>query len=224
MNRIVLSAFALAFAASLVPGVARAGAAVDGPTGVLCGMSSTWNPSAEPGTKTGEIDAGPLLLVDSEANLGSGRLTCTVQVGQRDHTGSGVSVEADGIGGFVLMLPRVMSYQAGRDDAVYLCTEFRYDNGTTLYYAAESASASGQWSTDPSAPCEMTNRVCATLVQCTNQSGGTVCVIGHGCGAGDWNASSASAARRQGARPPGLSRVAVGGGSERAAQGPRLNR
>jgi hypothetical protein len=131
---------------------APANAAVDdaGP-GLICQFASTTDPTAEPGTQSGELSGGPLVLQDSTTNLpGSGTLTCRVQTNQPTHVGSGPSIAGHGTG-VVTAGPATINYTAGGDDDVYLCAEFTDDTppGTTYYWNGDV----GGWGTDPNVPC-----------------------------------------------------------------------
>ena len=150
---------AAAFVAALLLADATAGAHADGPLspgGVLCDAGSIPNPQAEDGTQTGEISAGPVTLLDSNGNVRSGTLTCTIQLNSAIHNGTSndaVSVSAHGTG-VVAMPPTVVSFQAGDDQPVYLCTQFTYDGDVTLYHRSTSGSRlAGSWSTDPNSTC-----------------------------------------------------------------------
>ena len=154
MKKFAMAALAAGTILSSFAGSATAGEPVDGPSGFLCGFSSLSNPTAEAGTQTGEIDGGPLAIVDAEGNVGSGTLTCTIQVNQGTHDGSGVAVSASGTG-VVAFGPTVVSYQADDDDIVFLCSEFTYANGgpTLYFHSSEDPTVEGHWSTASTSAC-----------------------------------------------------------------------
>ena len=157
MRKIALFAVAMATVGASFTGVSYAGEPVDGPSGFLCGFSSISNPTAEPGTQTGEIDGGPLVIVDAEGNTGEGTLTCTIQVNQGTHAGTGVSVSGQSTNSVVVIPPSVVSYQAGEEDVVFLCTEFDPGapggNDSLYFHSSNDPAVEGHWSLDPTSAC-----------------------------------------------------------------------
>src|SRR4051812_34797851 len=81
--------------------------------------------------------------------VGSGTLTCRVQVTTSNHTGTGPTVSGHGTG-VVTAGPSLLNYVAGPTDDVYLCGEFTDDSTGTTYYFDD---VNGVWSTDPTVLC-----------------------------------------------------------------------
>ena len=130
--------------------IPAANAAVDDPGGVGCSFAAITDPTAEPGTFTGVLSGGPLVITDSTTNLpGSGTLTCHIQVNVADHTGTGPSVSGHGTG-VVTAGPGEVSLTAGADDNIYVCMEFTDDSTGTTYYWDP---VHGTWSTSNRGPC-----------------------------------------------------------------------
>lgn len=123
-------------AAGVVLSYAPAYAAVSDPgPGLICQFSSTEDPTAEPGTQTGQLSGGPLQITDDDGvTPGSGTLTCRVQINQPNHNGTGPQVQGHGTG-VVTAGPAQIAYHSVTGDGIYLCGEFTDDsNGQTLYW------------------------------------------------------------------------------------------
>ncbi len=163
MKKLALAAIVATTLAGSFTGTAVAGPEADGPTGFLCGFSSITNPNAEANTQTGEIDGGPLVVTTGEGATtapASGTLTCTIQVGANStHAGAdapGGKVSANGTG-VVVIPPSVVSYTAAPEQAVYLCSQFTYTGGGTVYFHADNdddpSTDTGHWSADANSEC-----------------------------------------------------------------------
>ena len=140
-----LTALLAAFAAPVT-----AHAAVSDPFGSGCQFTGTEDPTAETGTVTGVLSGGPLILVnDDNSGVGSGTLTCRLQVNEPTHTGTGPAVSGHGTG-VVSAGPSEASFTASETDNVYLCMEFTDDSTGVTYYWDDST---GTWTTDPDGPC-----------------------------------------------------------------------
>jgi hypothetical protein len=167
MKRLMLSAVAFATAATFAPGIAQATPA-DGPSGLLCGFTSTTDPGTEGGdVQTGELDAGPLTAIDDTATPPtpptpqSGTVKCTIQVGGSTHAApdNGASASASGTG--VIVLPATLvSYNSPPNVPVYLCTQFTYSDGRTVYFDdPNDPTVDGNWDTDPNVDCGLATEV-----------------------------------------------------------------
>ena len=159
MKKFAIAAVAAVTILSGLTGTASAGEPVDGPSGVLCGFSSISNPQAEVGTQTGELDGGPLELINEETGaLETATLTCTIQVNSAIHNGTSndaVSASASGTG-VVVLPPTVVSYQAGAADPVYLCSQITFSGGVTLYWhSSDDPTVEGHWSVDATSTCSL---------------------------------------------------------------------
>jgi hypothetical protein len=141
--------------------------------GQLCDLQATDDPTAEAGTSTGELTGGPILLLDQEAAPETGTLTCRVQVGVADHTGTGPSVSGHGTG-LLTAGPSTVTYSGG--GVVYVCGEFTDDSdGLTYYWDGVNE----DWSTDSTVTC-LRRLVCVAGIGCEN-TGAVVCVAAIGC-------------------------------------------
>jgi hypothetical protein len=164
-SRIIIAAMAAA-ALSLSSTMAQAATSDPGP-GFLCGFSSTTDPNTEGGgVQVGEIDGGPLVLVDDDGTTpGNGTLICTIQVGEATHVGTdqaGASAHSIPGGGLVTLPPSLISYESPANVAVYLCTAYLDDapdplddDGDPYLYWNDSndPTIEGSWSEDPNAAC-----------------------------------------------------------------------
>jgi hypothetical protein len=151
------------------------GADSTGAIGFTCGFASSDDPSgaiANPGTQVGEVNGGPVLVVDlpgvdstttpptitydttgnvnpSTLAIVSAKITCGLQVG-----GTGVYSDPDAVtasaSGPVLvnLPPTLVSYQATATDPVWSCTTWTLTdaNGASVTLYADAA---GGFSTDP---------------------------------------------------------------------------
>jgi hypothetical protein len=148
MRSTAIAALALA---GVVSTFAATPARADAPigAGLICQFATVVDPTAEPGTQSGELSGGPVLLTEQDGfTPETGTLTCRVQVGTSDHTGSGPAVSGHGTGA-ITAGPAVVNILANAD--VYLCSEFTDDSdGVTYYWDA----VAGEWSADPNTPCE----------------------------------------------------------------------
>jgi hypothetical protein len=109
-----------------------------GPWGMLCGLVSTNDPTGlTDDRQTGEVNAGPLYL-------GSGSVTCTVQVGDAHYTGANAATASAAGTGAVVLPPTPVSY-AG-DGTVFVCTQVTVDGDTSAQFLDD---ATGAWSRDP---------------------------------------------------------------------------
>jgi hypothetical protein len=159
MQKLALAALVATTLAGSFTGTAVAGPEAPGPTGFVCGYSSLTNPNAEAHTQTAVVDGGAVVVVDEANNPQSGTLTCTIQVGANStHAGAdapGGKVSSSGTG-VVVIPPTVVSYTATPEQAVYVCTQFTYTGGGTVYYDADGDDGStdaGHWSADADSAC-----------------------------------------------------------------------
>ena len=154
MKRPAVLALALAALLAAVPGAAHAGPPVGGPTGQLCSFFAV--DAVGSSRYQGVLTAGPIAAVDQSGNVYSGTLTCSIQANSAIHSGenndaTSASAHITG-GGGLLHVP--LSYMAPADDPIYLCSQFEYDSGTTLYFhASDDPSIAGHWSTEPYSTC-----------------------------------------------------------------------
>jgi hypothetical protein len=158
MKKIAIATLALGAVVSSFGTVTAHAAVVDGPSGLLCGFSSVTDPGTEGGdVQTGELDAGPLLAVDNATPPAAqtGTVKCTIQVGGATHAApdNGASASASGTG--VIVLPATLvSYNSPANVPVYLCTQFTYSNGTTIYFDdSNDPAVEGDWTDDPNSDC-----------------------------------------------------------------------
>ena len=149
MRRIVL---VLLSVAALVgtPAVADPPGATDG---VLCYSADVRDDDAGDDTYEGVLGGGPVVIRREDGMLESGMLVCRLQVGVRNHDGSGPEVSAFGPGVFS-GAPSSITYSTKDNDPtdgdpVYLCSEFQLDFFTKYYWD----SAARRWSTNSSVPC-----------------------------------------------------------------------
>jgi hypothetical protein len=156
MNRTRSAFVTVAVIALFLPGTGARGTTSDPGPGFLCGFSSVTDPNTEGGTtQVGEVDGGPLTLVDDSGAPGSGTLVCTIQVGESTHVGTdqaGASAHGTGV---VTLAPTLISYESPTGVPVFLCTSYIDDDGVTVLYWNDSndPTISGSWSTDPNAAC-----------------------------------------------------------------------
>ena len=126
MHRLALLALALVAAAPL------SGYAVPStyPAGPGCASASFPDPTGQPGTRTGFLAGGPVLLL-----VGPGTLVCRIQVNDDTYnpSGSGPTISAHAV--LVASVgPVEVTFVADTTDRVYVCTEVRGDDGVTYYY------------------------------------------------------------------------------------------
>jgi hypothetical protein len=156
----------LAVAAMLPFGpAAQAGPEADGPGGPRCSLAATINPNAAANTQTGTISG--TVYAFNEANIPqSGTLTCTVQVGLNTTHASadapGGKVSASGSGA-VTIPPSLVSYTARPYDDVWLCAQFTYTGGGTVYWHNDNdddpTTETGHWTADANSACQLGVRV-----------------------------------------------------------------
>jgi hypothetical protein len=161
---------ALAAAALSLPATAHA--TTNNPFLFLCGFASITDPNTEGGTtQTGFVYGGPLVLIDDNGPfpidplnpptpdptwtiVGSGTLSCIIQVGESTHIGTdqtGASASGTGV---IVLAPSLISYESPTGVAVYLCTQYDDADGTTLYWNdPNDPTVDGAWTTDPNASC-----------------------------------------------------------------------
>jgi hypothetical protein len=165
MRRLAAGAFVLGIVATFGQTIPSHAAVVDGPSGLLCGFTSTTDPGTEGGdVQTGEIDAGPLLAVDDTTTPPtpqSGTVHCTIQVGGSTHAApdNGASASASGTG--VIVLPATLvSYNSPANVPVYLCTSFTFQGGATIYFNdPNDPTVDGDWTDDPNSNCGLATEV-----------------------------------------------------------------
>jgi hypothetical protein len=103
-------------------------------------LAAVADPTAAPGSQSGLLSGGPVLLTEQTTNPDlpgttpeSGTLTCRVQVNQGTHTGSGPLVQGHGTG-VLTAGPATINYTASETDVVFLCAEFTDDSDGVTYY------------------------------------------------------------------------------------------
>jgi hypothetical protein len=150
VRRIALVTLALAGLAASVATPALADAPGDNSHGLICQFASVEDPTAEPGTQSGQLSGGPVVLLDGANAPESGTLTCSIQVDNPIPGGSGPSVSGHSTGVFTAG-PAVVNYVAPATSNVYLCSSFTDDSDSLTYYFQE---ATGTWTTTAAdAPC-----------------------------------------------------------------------
>jgi hypothetical protein len=124
--------------------------------GLICQFASVIDPTAEPGSQSGQVSGGPVLLTEQSTNPDlpgttpeTGTLSCRVQINDSTHAGSGPSVTGHGTG-VLTAGPATINYIAGDTDLVYLCSEFTDDSDGVTYYWNDDT---GEWDTNILAPC-----------------------------------------------------------------------
>jgi hypothetical protein len=155
MRRTLLPAALLLAATTALP--VSAGPEADGPTGALCSLyavGTSWD------TYSGVLTGGPVAVVDDANNPGDGELRCTIQVGP-NHAHSypdSASRRAANVG-VVTLLPATVSFRATIDQNIYLCSQFTYDGGSTVYWHADNdddpSTDTGHWSNDAFSECAL---------------------------------------------------------------------
>lgn len=156
MKKVVL---ALALVPALLLPAAPAGAAHE-PFGRFCSFASIPDPAGPPGVQTGEIDGGPVVVADFAdlvANPVHVTLKCSIQVDSEIHSALHSAPDAASASGSgvvaAVVPPTLVSYEAGPDQYVVMCTEFAVTDAhgqtTNLYYD----SGSGEFSTSPDSSC-----------------------------------------------------------------------
>jgi hypothetical protein len=142
---------------AVLTGPARA--ATD-PTGFLCGFTSHVDPTDLTGARqVGELDGGPLAIVDESGAPLTGRLSCTVQVGLADSRHADPdAARATGpeTTGVVVVPPTPVTFPTSPDGWYHVCAEVAITGGATLYWdTSNDPTVEGHWSTDPvTARCE----------------------------------------------------------------------
>lgn len=148
MNRARVSAAVLVAAALLSP-AAPAHAAPD-PTGALCGFLTVTDPVN--GWQVGEIDGGPVALVDDAdpSKVYWGSVTCTIQRDQQHGSADNdlASLTGSTTPG-VAAVAGTVAFHTEPGDWLWLCTRVNIAGGPTLYYDGES----GTWSESSAAQC-----------------------------------------------------------------------
>jgi hypothetical protein len=136
-------------AAQAGPNVARAAYSAEAPAvGPLCSLDASGSGPDYAGT----VSAGPLTLALDAPH--TGRVTCTVQVGGGSHDAAdAVAVSGPATPG-VAAAAGPVTFTAGPDQPVYLCTALSVDGGPDLYWDDADATGLGSyWSQDPAASC-----------------------------------------------------------------------
>ena len=152
-------AVATVAAATALTGVATA----DDPAvaGWLCGLTAVADPTGlvgQPGQRIGEVHGGPFAVAalpstagfDVTANPVSATLTCAVSIG-----GSGAYTDADAVSasasgtGVVTLPPSEVSYFAGDNDPVWVCTTITVTDAHGVSETRYYDDTTGEFSTDP---------------------------------------------------------------------------
>ena len=131
---------------------APAHAAPDEP-GRICHLVSLNDPTGGDSVHVGLLGGEAVQVTENLVIVQrGGTLICRVQVGVRDHTGTGpeVSGHVDASALVGTAGPNLVRFEAGATDEVYVCTEWVNDSdGVTLYWDDPK----GTWSTDAHVPC-----------------------------------------------------------------------
>jgi hypothetical protein len=125
--------------------------------GVLCWFASLTDPSAEAGTQTGEITAGPAVIDDRATPPGvhSGHFVCTIQVGAANgtHAGADAAVVTGPESTAVIAAGGTVTYNAPYYEPVWLCTEIVVDGQSLYFDDPNDPTVNGSFSTSSSAAC-----------------------------------------------------------------------
>jgi hypothetical protein len=154
VRKIAIATLALGAVVSSFGTIPSASAATSA-DGRRCSFGSTTNPGAEPDTQTGQIQAGPAVINDGGTPPGvhSGHFVCTIQVSASTHAGpDAASVTGPDTTGVIAAQGQV-TYTAGDDAPVYLCTEIVVDGQSWYYDDPTVVGATGTWTTSSSASC-----------------------------------------------------------------------
>jgi len=143
-----LSAHAETTTYAVTQELATTGGTPFGATGLTCGMVAVTDPTAEPGTVTGEVHGGP---VASSMPVNAVTIECSVQVNSPFHRFGTAEDDNDAAqGGPVadVLPPTLVSFTAAGGDIVYLCTEW-HEGDTRWYYDDLNAGGIGAFITTP---------------------------------------------------------------------------
>lgn len=139
--------------AATLSAIVSAAHAQPSPQGQTCSLSATNDTQVE-GSYTGTASGGPVFLGDdADPAAGyTGHLLCTVQIGTNDtHAEHNAAVMSGPPGTRVIFASGTVTFEAGEDEDVYVCTEARIDGEQPRYYD----DLSGTWTTDAGASCAL---------------------------------------------------------------------
>lgn len=148
-----VAAFGVLVAPVATAPVAASGT-VDGPSGVMCGLTAATDtsPDAAPGAMTGTVDAGPLLLT-LDGVLRRGWLRCSIQLGYPQHAAPDVVVVTGTGTDVAVVTPTAVAFTAAPETPVYQCTEVDFEGWGRLYWASNGLGG-GNWTYDATASCD----------------------------------------------------------------------
>jgi hypothetical protein len=149
MRRLVIAGITAATLSALVP----AAHAQPSPQGQTCSVGAVRDPQVE-WSYTGTLSGGPVDLGDdADPTAGyTGHLVCTIQTGANDRHAESEAASISGpTGTRTVFASGTVTFEAGADEDVYVCTEAVIDGGPLLYFDA----ATRTWTTDASASCDL---------------------------------------------------------------------
>ena len=144
MRKVFVAVCALGAAAGFVPASATART-----IGYTCGFIVNEVPRSHH-TNVGEIDGGPLVVVDADGIPLTATLICSIHL-TPNYTYADpavVTVTSLTTTGVVVVPPTPVSFEATQSDIAVLCTQLDIVGGPTYYNAPD-----GSWSTDPATEC-----------------------------------------------------------------------
>ena len=144
---------ALAAAVLVSPMTTGAAQAAPDPTGTLCGFAATAHPQVD-GSHTGVVVGGPLAFPDDTAlTLAyTARLVCTIQTGTNGTHGGTDEAVVTGTASRVSTVADTVTYEAGEDEDVYLCSPVEFGGTRPVLYWDDGARS---WSPNASVPCSL---------------------------------------------------------------------
>ncbi len=101
-------------------------------TGFTCGFTSTSDPTGQviqdPNTQTGEIDGGPIVVVNQNGDLVDYvEITCALKLNYGENDGTNVAASRSSItAGNVGVLVDTVSYTALPGDDIYVCMDIHW--------------------------------------------------------------------------------------------------
>ena len=128
----------------------RAAPPSEGPLGRRCGYVAY---RGEDGEVAGTVDGGPM--------AGHGTLVCTLvrDIGRHDNPAVVWRFEQPSVEGVAVLPPRLAGWQAEEHEDDFVCTSWRYPDGTTIYWRGAVQRSwpledePGHWTTDPASEC-----------------------------------------------------------------------
>lgn len=158
MRKLRVTTFALA---GLLSSIVTAPAHADSQkSGLVCRFTSISDPSRHAGAQTGEVDAGPVTIVDdtNPTVLHEGHIECAIHVGlanMQNAAPDDAVVAGPRTQAVVDLPPTQLSFSAGPGDDVYLCIRLVTDEGTWYgdFGANDLTDPTPEWSTSPATNC-----------------------------------------------------------------------